>query len=223
MNAKRAAQVRFLCTVLILGSVLAISSLTAGRSPGALARPLESIPTVINGFYSAGDSPINDRVLARLKADSFLVRTYRKQHSAFYLFVAYYSTQRAGEAMHSPKNCLPGAGWEIMRQRFIQVHAANRIVTINDDDVQNDAEQMRMLYWYQSPRRVIANDYEEKLMLLWDSVKTGDSQGALVRLIFPRSGLSREAENSFAASIVEAVQQCWDDKNSGADELARIP
>jgi EpsI family protein len=215
VNVKRVAPVRFLCAVLMLGSVLAISALISVRRSSALARPLESIPSAINGFYSGGDAPIKDRVLARLKADSYLVRTYRSEGSVIYVFVAYYSTQHAGEAMHSPKNCLPGAGWEIMQQRLLQVHSRNRIVTINDDDVQNEGEQMRMLYWYQSPRRVIASDYEEKLMLLWDSVKTGDSQGSLVRLIFPPGGLSPAAEKSFAASMVEAVQQCLTGKNPG--------
>ena len=46
-----------------------------------------------------------------LRADDALNRTYVSQDQAATLFVAYFGSQRAGVNPHSPKNCLPGAGW----------------------------------------------------------------------------------------------------------------
>jgi EpsI family protein len=29
------------------------------------------------------------------------------------LYIAYYNSQRKGEAVHSPRSCLPGGGWQM--------------------------------------------------------------------------------------------------------------
>ena len=47
-----------------------------------------------------------------LRADDTLNRIYRLRAASSYLFIAYFKTQRYGQSPHSPKNCLPGSGWE---------------------------------------------------------------------------------------------------------------
>src|SRR5438067_1716021 len=82
-------------------------------SPPALQRlALAEFPTDIKEWKMVSNASLTDDVAGVLRADDYLLRRYSdgKGHTVDF-FVAYYKTQRAGESMHSPKNCLPGSGW----------------------------------------------------------------------------------------------------------------
>src|SRR3981189_3732864 len=75
-------------------------------------KPLAEFPEKLERWNLVGSSSLTDEVSAVLKADDYLLRQYRNQDGkAADFFIAYYKIQRAGESMHSPKNCLPGSGW----------------------------------------------------------------------------------------------------------------
>ena len=140
-------------------------------------------------FRASGNrSPaLRDDVAGVLKADDYLDRGYRADGRTINLFIAYYATQRAGESMHSPKNCLPGSGW---------VSVVNDTVVLrNDGDggpqkvnrylIEKNGERALVIYWYQAGGRVIASEYAGKVFLVWDALRTGRRDAALVRLIVP--------------------------------------
>src|SRR5438445_2994998 len=103
----------FVATVALLGGTLATSRLSDERRPELLAKPLRSIPREIDGWVGADAPPLDAHTLEMLRPTSYLDRAYRRGADAASLFISYYAEQRAGESMHSPKNCLPGSGWEI--------------------------------------------------------------------------------------------------------------
>ena len=41
------------------------------------------------------------------------------------LFIGYFPTQRTGVTIHSPKNCLPGAGWTFESSQYVNLNDAN--------------------------------------------------------------------------------------------------
>ena len=46
----------------------------------------------------------------------YVARVYaRDSVMLFSTLVSYYERQSQGKTIHSPRNCLPGAGWEILR------------------------------------------------------------------------------------------------------------
>src|SRR5213593_4884355 len=104
---------RFGLTVVILSTTLAASKLSERRRPESLGRPLESIETQLGGWTGGPNQTLAGDVLTVLKPTSYLSRPYRKDGKQIELFIAHYAQQRAGESMHSPKNCLPGSGWEV--------------------------------------------------------------------------------------------------------------
>ncbi len=59
------------------------------------------------------DIPISQDVRDILGPGDFLLRDYQDPANGAEvdLFIAYFPSQRSGDAIHSPKNCLPGAGW----------------------------------------------------------------------------------------------------------------
>jgi EpsI family protein len=159
--------------------------------------PLNSFPHQL-GNWVGWDVPIPPDALAVLGNGEFLLRVYRNESvRAPYvdLFLAYFPSQRTGDTIHSPKNCLPGSGWSPVESSKISVslpgHApfpANRYVIAKSTD------RSLVLYWYWAHNRGVASEYWAKFYLVADSVRMNRSDGALVRVTTPlRAGESSDA------------------------------
>jgi len=172
-------------TGLMLAATLAVSLAADKRKPDVLARPLEQIPMRLGGWTGSTLPPPSSRELSVLAADSFLSRRYRKPGRDLDLFIAYYATQKAGESMHSPKNCLPGAGWEIYEYGSAELPFRGSLDTINRFRIRNGAADQLAFYWYQTRDRIIANEYLGKLFLLTDALTKGHTSGSIVRIVVP--------------------------------------
>jgi EpsI family protein len=160
---------------------------------------LASFPQTL-GNWTGSDIPISQDVRNVLGPGDFLLRDYwnRSDNAAVALFIAYFPSQRAGDTIHSPKNCLPGAGWWPIRGDRILInipgHApfrANRYLIAKGEDRQ------LVLYWYLAHNRAVASEYAAKLYLVTDSIRTHRSDGSLIRL---STGLSSDQD-------VDAAQQ----------------
>src|SRR5262249_27934223 len=148
----------------------AVSRLTANRTPDYLAQPLETINREIAGFQAIDNPPLADDVLLQLKPTSYLSRKYRRGDLTADLFIAFYALQRAGESMHSPKHCLPGAGWEIWDHYPLTIPVNGHKYEINQQFISRENVRMVVLYWYQSKERVIASEYSGKILLAKDAL-----------------------------------------------------
>ena len=154
-------------------------------------------------------SQIEKDVLDVLKADDTLSRAYMnpEKSAAANLFIAFFKTQRSGQAPHSPKNCLPGAGWQPTATGFIDVPVPESPapITVNRFVVSHGEEKRVVLYWYQSPRRVIASEYSAKLWLVADSIRYHRSDTALARVEVPVYKGDENAATGVAMAFVQAV------------------
>jgi EpsI family protein len=125
--------------------------------------------------------------------------------------MGYYGSQRQGDTIHSPQNCLPGAGWEPVsegRLTLPNVDGAGREVTINRYVIQKGLDQTVVLYWYHGRGRVVANEYLSRALLIRDALVTNRTNGSLVRVIVPV--LRKDAGNlapaeSLAEEFVRAI------------------
>jgi EpsI family protein len=99
------------------------------------------------------------------------------------LYVAYYQSQRTGATYHSPRNCLPGSGWQFTEQRKTVVRGPyGGDALVNEAIVQNGLDRQIILYWYQDRGRILASEYSAKLYLMWDALTKNRSDGAMVRV-----------------------------------------
>lgn len=149
--------------------------------------PLASFPATFAG-WTGTDVAMSRDVLDVLGPGDFLLRDYRNpaQHAWVGLFIAYFPSQRTGDTIHSPKNCLPGAGWAPVRADRVMLdvpgHApflANRYVIAKGDD------RDLVLYWYWAHDRAVASEYAAKMFLVTDSIRMHRSDGSLIRLTIP--------------------------------------
>ena len=151
-------------------------------------RPLAEFPRQLGNWKAVSDEAIDADTLAVLKADDYLVRTYRdKSGEPAALFIAYYRAQRAGESMHSPKNCMPGSGWQPVQNDRVTLGADGtaRPIRVNRYVVEKDGQRTLTLYWYQENGRTIASEYWGKIYMVWDTFRTGRRDGAIVRISVP--------------------------------------
>jgi len=155
---------------------------------------------------------IDAEVLAILGVDDYLSRTYfTPDRSGVGLYVGYYESQKQGDTIHSPLNCLPGAGWEPVsegRLTIPNVDGQGRAITVNRYIVQKGLDRQMVLYWYQARGRVVASEYTSKAYLINDAIRRNRTDGSMVRVIAPIDtrveGKSAEAEQ-LAVDFVRAM------------------
>ena len=103
-----------------------------------------------------------------------------------WLYVGFYQSQRTGATYHSPKNCLPGAGWQFIESDFITLTMSDQArITVNKVLIQKGLDKQVILYWYHDRGRVIASEYWAKGYLVWDAMTKNRSDGSLVRISVP--------------------------------------
>ncbi len=187
------------------GGVLAlgcVATLAVNRQhPAPLALPLDSIPLVLAGRTgSRGTIPKDQEKAAAVS--SYLFRWYPGEEAPFDIYVGYYEEQTQGRTIHSPKNCLPGSGWEALNQSVTTVETAAGPETVNRYLLQNKQSRAMVYYWYQGRGRVAANEYRVKWELLRDSALRGRSEEALVRIVVYLNDRTSEEQANFLAARV---------------------
>ena len=121
-------------------------------------------------------------------------------------------SQRQGDAVHSPLNCLPGAGWQPVSKAAlpvpVQLRGGTTTIEVNRYVIEKGIDRQLVLYWYQSHGRVIASEYTGKFMLVADAIRLNRTDTALVRVVvpIPKDGPSPEAQaEETARSFVQAI------------------
>ena len=162
----------------------------ARRTEVAVTRTaFDTFPMTIGPWKSIVDPPLDEDVLRVLGVDDYLSRVYYQPNgAALGLYMGFYGSQRQGDTIHSPLNCLPGAGWEPVAGGRLQIANADgrgRDITVNRFVVQKGLERQLVLYWYQSRGRVVASEYTSKLYLIHDAIRLNRTDGSMVRVIAP--------------------------------------
>jgi EpsI family protein len=179
--------------------------------------PLSQFPETI-GPWSGADIPIPQETLDVLGTGFFLNRNYvvpvggapdNRGHKPgpVGLFIGYFPTQRTGQSIHSPQNCLPGSGWTFESSGLTDVtDSAGKTTEVGDYVIVNGPTHAEVLYWYQSHGRAVANDYKAKAYMLVDSIRYSRSDAALIRIVTPVDpGESRDSAHLRAVHFAQGL------------------
>lgn len=205
--------------VLILLAGLLISAGVVARAdraePIQIRQTLDKFPMKIGEWQGIQQEPFTKDVLDVLGVDDYLVRAYftpdRQEGAGVY--IGYYQSQRQGDTMHSPLNCLPGAGWEPLSQSQLTLsvprdaQGTSRDIAINRYVIQKGLDRQLVLYWYQSHDRIVASEYWGKFYLVADAVRLNRTDGALVRVIVPAAtdDVDQKKAEATAVKFVKAM------------------
>jgi EpsI family protein len=189
-----------------------------------IGRPLIEFPLKVDNWMGQQQPPLSDDILANLGVDDYLNRTYYRagSSSALDFYVGFYQYQKQGKAIHSPLNCLPGAGWNPVRREYVSISVqdssnstdrsqsnGSRNIEANRVVIDKGLEKQVVIYWYQSHGRVIASEYLGRIYSVLDALRTNRTDAALVRIMSPVRGLERKGEDEAERLAVDFVKSMF--------------
>jgi exosortase D (VPLPA-CTERM-specific) len=179
-----------------------------------LRKELSSFPDQI-GEWRGTTRNIPAEPLEVLGPGEYSERLYENPNASPYvgLFLAYVPNQRTGDWLHSPKHCLPGAGWVPMVSNQISLaRPGGGQITVNRYVIAKGLERQLVLYWYQAHGRVVASEYWAKFFLVEDAIRLNRTDGSLVRVITPVPGSeSLESGERRAVAFAEQILPILDE------------
>jgi EpsI family protein len=168
---------------MLVGSLLMLGVRPQHTAP--LGEPLRSMPIALAGT-DGRDRDMTEEERKATAVTDYVFRTFGPDSAtAFSLYVGYYQKQATGRSIHSPRNCLPGVGWQTVESGKAELLVGGRPLTVNRYILANEKSQALVYYWYQGRGRVAHNEYTVKWDLLRDAVAHGRSEEALVRIVVP--------------------------------------
>lgn len=161
------------------------------------------------GQWHGTEEKIDPSIIKANGVDDYVNRLYTGSDGrAVGLYVGYFGSQRTDESIHSPRNCLPGTGWQPVGSSQISVRVPDgREIRINKYVVQKGLDRQVVLYWYQSHGRVIASEYTAKLDMVVDAISLHRTDSALIRVNTPLNDSGTERAAAFVSDIWTELNQ----------------
>ena len=174
--------------MLIVTGFLVAASVVIGRAsqsePVHERERFSTFPLTIDKWSGHSDTPFSQHVLDVLGVDDYLSRTYvAGDREAANLYMGFYEKQREGDTIHSPLNCLPGAGWEPIGKTRVALQTPSGPAEVNELVIEKGIDHQLVMYWYQSHGRVVASEYWGKTFLVLDAIRYNRTDGAMIRVI----------------------------------------
>ena len=147
---------------------------------------LDQLPFELSGWES-DKQEVDKETLEVLGADDYLITNLTSPESeSFNLYVAYLNMQRHGHSWHSPRQCIPGGGWQITNHDIIPTTTLDgRDVAYNRIIIENRGSRQLLYYWYDQRGRKVANEFVMKALLVFDAVRLRRTDGAMIRITTP--------------------------------------
>lgn len=201
---------RVALVVLLLAGTAVMERAVSGAETDVTRESMQTLPLAFDGWQGRAAAPLAKDVVALLGVDEHVYRSYFRDGIPVNLYAGYYQSQRRGDTIHSPQNCLPGAGWQPVSAGTLDIPGVGGPVRVNQYVIQKGTQQQVVLYWYQGRGRVVANEYANKAFLMWDAATRRRTSGGLVRVISPvittTDAASRHAA-SFATALLPRLEK----------------
>lgn len=172
----------------ILTPVFLVSQALLVHWTGSFEKPpakpdFSRFPLQIGAWDRIREEPVDLATETQLGADGLVSRTYAENGQVANLFVAWFQSQRAGTSQpHSPQVCLPASGWVPEMNGLIHIQTPAGTIAVNRYVIVKGNERAVVLYWYQTPRRVVAGEWAAKFWLMADALRDRRTDTSLVRV-----------------------------------------
>ena len=188
----------------VLAGALLLVQLRSTGEAVPIRKPLDSFPATLGEWQGRGGTIFGRDILEKLKLTDYVMRNYVDPAGRdLNLYIGYWDTQRKGAVIHSPKNCLPGAGWEPVEASVLTVPLApsHPPISVNRYLIQKERAQQVVLYWYHSQGRAIAGEVPARIAMVKSALIRHRTDAALVRVMSPVHGSARETSDRLVAYV----------------------
>ena len=180
----------FVVSSVLVGLVAAASLFMPERTEQVPARQsFAEFPLQLDSWVGTRTT-MEQVYLDQLLLDDYIMAGYVDQSVSgtptVNFYSAWYNSQHAGSSTHSPRQCLPGGGWQITSLDEVSipgVQIGTIPLRVNRVMIAQGTSKQLVYYWFQQRGRVVTDEYMVKWYLFWDSLTRQRSDGALVRLI----------------------------------------
>ncbi len=188
MMIKQLGKSFYITVVLLIVAMFFTQRVPHGKTM-PLQKDIVTFKPQIGSWKGGPHRPFEQNILDVLRVDEYLNRTYHNSEEDWIsLYIGYFADQLLGKTIHSPRNCMPGSGWnftqmktvtiDIPGERPLVVHAVRAILVDGE-------ERMFTYYWYQSRGRFLTSEYWHKISMVLDAIRYNRTDGALVRVLAP--------------------------------------
>lgn len=198
---------RFLPVVLLLAAAAALLEARERKEILPPRQELSLFPSAL-GPWRGIELPLSRGEREVLGPGQFLWRDYfnSAEPSAVNLFIAFFPSQRSGDTIHSPKNCIPGSGWApVSSSHFAIPRPDGSSMVVNRYVVAKGTDRDLVFYWYQAHGRVTANECYAKIFLVTDAIRLNRTDGSVVRVVVPISKAGEEVAQLRGLDFIRLV------------------
>lgn len=166
-----------------------VGLMAAGRTETPPAhKPLIDFPVQLGSDWRGQERGLPPEALRVLHLTDYAQIDYRRPSDGGFVnfYLAYYASQRSGQAAHSPQACIPGGGWTIDRMEKRELSgipgSPDGALTVNEVLIVRGGERQLVFYWFEQRGSVMTSEYVVKASILMDALTRNRTDGALVRL-----------------------------------------
>jgi len=189
--------IRYILTIVILLIGAALNYYFSKPDISLPRKSLAEFPKSLGHWAVVSDQQIDKQSLEILKVDDYFMRNYRNSKGEVIgLYIGYFKSQNETKGIHSPRQCLPGAGWVPVNTAVHQMVAPGHnpeTVPVNKYVMGKGLDRQLYLFWYHGRGRIYASEYWNKIYLIWDGLSRKRTDGALVRVNNPVIGNTEDA------------------------------
>jgi len=195
-SAPQAVPVTFVAAAILV----VVGAAVAKAYPAPAVHPpqrttFDTFPDSIDGWIGKRE-PLDPIILDKLMLDDYVQSNFTSPDGHIINFyTSYYAAQDVDRHVHSPRDCIPGGGWEIQR---LEPHpfpswVRGKTFLANRALIQYGSNRAIVYYWFQARGRPFMSDYTIKWYLLWDALTKHRTDGALIRYVAPVASNESEA------------------------------
>jgi EpsI family protein len=183
---------KFAAVVIILLLAAALNHYFSKPDISLPRKSLAEFPKELGDWAVVSEHKIEGRSMKILQVDDYITRDYRNSKGEVIgLYIGYFKSQREGKGIHSPRQCLPGAGWVPVNTAVYQMAVPGHnpgTVPVNKFVMGKGLDRQLYLFWYHGRGRIYASEYWNKIYLIWDGLTKKRTDGALIRVNNPVLG-----------------------------------
>lgn len=155
--------------------------------PILLERPLAEFPATVGEWRMVREDVFSPEVMAILRPTDYLSRDYVDgRGDRVTLYIGYHGGREGDGGIHSPRNCLPSAGWFIDSSGLVPVRLHDgRDIEVVNTVMSKDVETASFYYWYQVRGRLLTSEYALKLAEILNSLVSRRKDAAFIRISMP--------------------------------------
>ena len=202
---------------LIAGVILAGGALSVAAMPDRTEvtpdrRPLSLFPMEL-GNWRGTPRVMESEALEMLHLTDYVIADYARpgEDAPVNFYVAYYASQKFGIQSHSPQQCIPGGGWNILNQSLITIPTAGgKSIPANRVLIERQGVRQIAYFWFDERGRNMTDEFQLRYYAIRDAVVRGRSDGALIRVVTPVVGNDEakadERMRSFIADVTDNLR-----------------